>query len=198
MGGHTESGVDHNGDIRLFQNDFQHGAGTDALSASDRCGKRHDGVNSDILQSFRKDRVGIDIRQNDKAFVDENFRRFQSFDRIREKVIRVGVDFQLDPFVPGAFSEFGDAHRFFRSACTAGIEHDLHFCTVDSGEDVIAGVGEVDAAERNGDQFAAGGADGVGEGLGGREFSGSEEQAASELPPGDYKFFLHDCGISCF
>ena len=71
------------------------------------------------------------------------------------------MDLQLDPLEAGAFSEFRDTDRLLRGAGAAGVEHDFHFGTVDSGEDVVFGVSDVNPAECNGDQFASGGPDGV-------------------------------------
>ena len=97
MGRQPEPGVDDDRHIGIFNDDFEHGFRPDALSASDLCAERHDRMNSDILQAFRKHGVRIDVGQDNESFFDEDFRRFESFNGVGQQMNRVRMDFQFDP-----------------------------------------------------------------------------------------------------
>ena len=93
----AEAGVDDHRHGRLFDDDFDLRARFDAAIAADRRTERHHRRRAHILQTLRQHRVGIDVRQDGKAFLHEDLRRGQSLDRVGQQISRIGMNLEFDP-----------------------------------------------------------------------------------------------------
>ncbi len=107
-------------------------------------------------------RVGVDVRQDLEPLVDENARRLQRLLGVGEEVAGVGDHFELDPVgkAHGA-GQAGDADGLLRGPAARGVGQDAVTGPVDRVQDrLLFRVVEVEAAQRDGHQLAAGGFEG--------------------------------------
>ena len=56
-------------------------------------------IHTEIFQTLGKNGVGLDIGQDDKTFLNQDLGGLQGFHRVGEQILRVGSDFQLDPWL---------------------------------------------------------------------------------------------------
>ena len=114
---------------------------------------------SDILQSFRQNRIGVDVGQHGETFLHEHFRRRQRFDRIGQQIARIGMNLELDPVrQSGGDGEPREAHRIGGVARAARVRQKQKTFRVDKIEDVrerIASTGKIGAAQRDRHQLRA-------------------------------------------
>ena len=184
----ADAGVDDNGDGGLGEDDFDLAAGGDALMGADGGAEGHDGGCADVLEAAGEDGVGVDIWEDDETFVDEDFGGFEGFDGIWQEVAGVGMDFEFDPVGhAGGDGESGEADGFFgvHGAAGVGEEEDVGGDEVEYVGEGIALAGEIGATEGDGDDFGAGGDDGVAHEFTGGEFSGAEHESGLEGAAGD-------------
>ena len=193
VGGQAEPGVDHDRQIGLFDDDAQHRLGFDAAVAADRGAERHHRRDARLFQPLRKHRIGVDVGQHGKAHRDQFDRRLVGFDGIRQQVVRIGVDFELDPVVSGGAGDLADADRVLGGARAGGVQHHLD-AGGNGGENILVLplFADFDPAERDGDKFGAGSLNRGGKLRVGGEFAGAEEQPGGEFPAGDDQRFHSD------
>ena len=91
----AEAGVDDDRHGRLFDDDFDLRARFDAAVAADRRTERHHGRGAHILQTLRQNRVGIDVWQHGEAFLHEDLRRGERFNRVGQEISRVRMNLRV-------------------------------------------------------------------------------------------------------
>jgi hypothetical protein len=132
--------------------------------------------------------VGVDIRQHDEAFFDENFGSLQGLDGVGQKVAGIGMDFEFDPvWHASGDGETGEAHSFLgvHGAASVGEQQDVVGDEVEDVRKRIVLTGEISAAEGDGDDLGARGDDGVAHEVTGGELAGAEHEPGLEGSAGD-------------
>ncbi len=163
----------------------------EAAVGADGRAEGHDGGAADFLQAFGEDGVGINVGQDGKTFLNENFRGFEGFNGVGEQVAGVGMYFQFDPFgETGGDGEAGEADGFPGVHGAAGVGEEEVFLGIDKFEDVGKGIalaGEVGAAQGDGDHFGAAGGQGVAHGFGRGKFARAQDEAGTKLAAGNHQ-----------
>ena len=122
MAGPANPGIDNHWDGRLIDDYAELVPSFQAAIGANRRTQGHHRRRAGVLQSLGKHGVRVDVGQHDEAFAHQDFRRGQRFDRVRQQIARIGVDFQLDPFgQSGGGGQVRQADGFGGVAGSAGI-----------------------------------------------------------------------------
>ena len=165
MAGRAEAGINHDRHGGLLDDDANLIACLKAAIRANRRAEWHHRGGADVLQTFGQYRVGIDVRQHNKAFLHELIRGFERFDRVGQQVTRVRMDLQLHPVrQSGSARQSRESHGFLGVHCAAGVGQDQITLRINEIQNVREGImfaAQVRAAERDGDHFRAAGVERV-------------------------------------
>ena len=154
MAGQSDSRIDDDRHMALFDDDLDHVAGAQSEVGADGRAKRHDRRRARILAMPRQDGVGVDVGQYDHAKLRTFLDCLQRLDGIGQKIAGVRVYLDLEPVEACRLSDLRDAHRLGRIARAGRIEHYFDLASVDGAEDaVVRRVCFMHACERDGDKF---------------------------------------------
>ena len=114
MTGCSDTGIHYYRHVGLLDDDAQEITGLQSLVCPDGCSQRHDCGRSGFFQMFAKRRVGLTIRQYDKAQLHQLLRGLQGLRGIGQQITRVGMNFQLQPIRTECLAcHLGGEHGFF-------------------------------------------------------------------------------------
>jgi hypothetical protein len=165
IGGGADSCVyDHGNFGDAFSKDAEIGGILNAQSGADGRGKGHDGGGTGVNEFAGGDEVVVGVRKDDEAFLDEDFGGFDELFGVREKGLLVADDFEFDPVGEADFAgEARGADGFVGAIASRGVGKDKDFVAVDVVEEGFLGlIGEIDAADGDGDHIGAGSGVGAG------------------------------------
>src|SRR5438094_251338 len=90
-----------------------------------------------VLQSFRQNRIGVDVRKNSETLFHQNFRSRQCLNRIGKQIARVRMNLELDPLWQAcAYGQPRETHRLLRVARAARIWQEEKTFRIDKVENV--------------------------------------------------------------
>ncbi len=158
-------------------------------------GQGHDGSGARVDQLAGGDEIVVGVGQDDKAFLDQHPRSFDELLGIREKGLLVADDFEFHPVGEADFTgQTGGANSLVGGVATCGVGQDEHLFAVDEVQQGFFGaVGEIHAADRDGDHIGARGR--VGACHFGKTpiLAGSHNQAGMEGAAGNNQLICHGC-----
>ena len=156
---------------------------------ADRRTERHHRRGSHLLKALCQHRVGIDVRQHNETFFDENLGRLERLDGVWQQITWIGMDFEFHPVrKPGGDGQSGKPHGFLGIHGPARVRKKQVTILRNELEDVGEGVllaGEVCASQSDGDDLASTGGQGVAHEFAGSELPGAEHEPGAEGAPGD-------------
>lgn len=159
IGGGSDSGIDDQRDFGdLLAEDAQGGMVLNSKSGTDRGGERHDRGSAGIDQPLCRDQVVIGVRENDEAFFGQDPRGFDEAENVREQGLFIANDFELHPFGEADLAaEAGGPDGIVDGIAGGSIGQEKVLRAVDVIEHRLLGfVGQIDAADGDGDDFGAG------------------------------------------
>ena len=198
VAGSAEAGVDNDGDAGLFDDDGNLGAGFESAIAPDGRTERHDRGRTGVFETLGQNGIGVDVGKHGETFGGEDLRGAESFDRIGQEILRVGVDFEFHPLgQSGGRREPGETHCFVRVHRAARVGEEEIFFRIDEIEDVgerIIAAAEIGAPQGHGDNFRAAGGQRIAHEFIRGELAGAEKEARFEGAPGDDQRLTHGTG----
>ena len=184
MRGQPDTRVYDYGQVRLLNDDFDLCAGLDAPVCADGRTERHERGSPRVLQTHCQNGVGIHVRHNLKSLRRQNLCGFERVDGVGEKIVRVGVDFELHEIAEARRPpEPRDSHCLvgvYRAACVGQNK-------IVGKRGIFVGLSQAYALERNRRYRSFRSRDGLGHNFGGRKFPRPDKQARRKLAPADYQ-----------
>ena len=195
--GGADTGVNDHGNFSdAFAEDAESGGILNAEAGADRRGEGHDGGGASVDELASGDEVVVGVGEDDETFFDKDAGRFDELLGVWEKSLLVADDFELDPVGEADFAgEARGADGFVGGVTGGGVGEDEEFFAVNVIEKgFFRFVGEIDAADSDGDDVRAGSGVGPGHFREAAVLASADNQAGLEGAACNDQFVCH--GVS--
>src|SRR6266704_4400353 len=194
VGSRANAGIHNHGNFgNAFTKDAEVRGILHAKAGADGCSERHNSGGARVDEFTGGDKIVVRVRENDETFLDKNARRFDKLLSVWEKRLLIANDFELDPIRKAHFSgKPRSADSFVGGVTGSRVRENKNLFAVDVVQQrFFAAVGEIHAADGNGDHVRAGGGVRAGHFLKAAILPGSNDEAGFERPARDNQIVRH-------